>query len=47
MVVAPDIDYKSNPNVIQSLYDEYHNQDINAIIGGSMGGLQPIIWQIV
>jgi hypothetical protein len=37
-VIAPDIDYKSNPNVIQNLYDEYHNQDINTIIGSSMGG---------
>jgi hypothetical protein len=37
-VIAPDIDYKSNPNAIQNLYDEYHNQDINAIIGSSMGG---------
>jgi predicted esterase YcpF (UPF0227 family) len=37
-VIAPDIDYKSNPNVIQNLYDEYHDQDINAIIGSSMGG---------
>jgi hypothetical protein len=25
-------------NVIQNLYDEYHNQDINVIIGSSMGG---------
>jgi dienelactone hydrolase len=37
-VIAPDIDYKSNPNTIQSLYEEYHNQDINVIIGSSMGG---------
>ncbi|UQD57219.1 YqiA/YcfP family alpha/beta fold hydrolase [Flavobacterium sp. K5-23] len=37
-VIAPDIDYKSNPNMIQNLYDEYHNQDINVIIGSSMGG---------
>jgi predicted esterase YcpF (UPF0227 family) len=37
-VIAPDIDYKSNPNAIQNLYDEYHNQDINVIIGSSMGG---------
>lgn len=35
-VIAPDIDYNSNPNVIQNLYEEYHNQDINAI--SSMGG---------
>lgn len=37
-VIAPDLDYKSNPNMIQMLYDEYHSQDINAIIGSSMGG---------
>jgi len=37
-VITPVIDYKSNPNVIENLYDEYHNQDINAIIGSSMGG---------
>jgi hypothetical protein len=37
-VIAPDLDYKSNPNVIQNLYDEYKVQDINAIIGSSMGG---------
>jgi predicted esterase YcpF (UPF0227 family) len=37
-VIAPNIDYKSHSNVIQNLYDEYHDQDINAIIGSSMGG---------
>nr|WP_315234089.1 YqiA/YcfP family alpha/beta fold hydrolase [uncultured Flavobacterium sp.] len=37
-VIAPDLDYKSNPNVIQNLYDEYKNQEINVIIGSSMGG---------
>lgn len=37
-VIAPDLDYKLNPDVIQNLYDEYKNQDINAIIGSSMGG---------
>ena len=37
-VFAPDLEYKSNPNVIQNLYDESMNQDINAIIGSSMGG---------
>lgn len=37
-VIAPDLDYKSNPIVIQNLYNEYKNQDINAIIGSSMGG---------
>lgn len=37
-VIAPDLEYKSNPNVIQNLYDEFKNQNINAIIGSSMGG---------
>lgn len=37
-VIAPDIDYQSNPNTIQNLYDAYQNQDINVIIGSSMGG---------
>jgi predicted esterase YcpF (UPF0227 family) len=37
-VIAPDLEYKSNPNVIQNLYDEFVNQDINTIIGSSMGG---------
>jgi len=37
-VIAPDLDYKSNPNVIHDLYVEYKNQNINAIIGSSMGG---------
>lgn len=37
-VIAPDLDYKSNPDAIQNLYDEFKNQNINAIIGSSMGG---------
>jgi hypothetical protein len=37
-VIAPDLDYKSNPNMIQHLYDTYQTQNINAIIGSSMGG---------
>lgn len=37
IVVAPNLDYKSNPNVIENLYEEYHNLNINAIIGSSMG----------
>jgi predicted esterase YcpF (UPF0227 family) len=37
-VIVPDIDYKTNPNAIKNLYDEYHNQGINVIIGSSMGG---------
>lgn len=37
-VIAPDLDYKSNPDAIQNLYNEFNNQNINAIIGSSMGG---------
>jgi dienelactone hydrolase len=37
-VIAPDLDYKLNPDTIQNLYDEYKNQNINVIIGSSMGG---------
>lgn len=37
-VFAPDLNYKSNPNMIQFLYDEYQNQSIDVIIGSSMGG---------
>jgi predicted esterase YcpF (UPF0227 family) len=37
-VIAPDIAYKSNPDMIKYLYDAYETQDINAIIGSSMGG---------
>lgn len=37
-VIAPDMDYKSNPNMIEYLYNSYHNQKIDAIIGSSLGG---------
>ena len=37
-LIAPELDYKSNPNMIQHLYDEYQTQDINTIVGSSMGG---------
>jgi pimeloyl-ACP methyl ester carboxylesterase len=37
-VIAPDLDYNSKPNIIQDLYDDYKNQEINVIIGSSMGG---------
>lgn len=37
-VFSPDIDYKSNQNVIQLLFDEYINKEINVIIGSSLGG---------
>lgn len=37
-VIAPDLDYKSNPDMIHNLHDQYKNQNINTIIGSSMGG---------
>lgn len=37
-VIAPDLDYKSNSNMIQTLYNEFQNQNIDVIIGSSMGG---------
>jgi predicted esterase YcpF (UPF0227 family) len=37
-VIAPDLDYRSNPNMIETLFNEYANQNIDLIIGSSMGG---------
>ncbi len=37
-VIAPDLEYKTNTNILQYLYDEFHNKSINVIIGSSMGG---------
>jgi uncharacterized protein len=37
-VTAPDLDYRSNPDMIQTLYDAYKNQHPDVIIGSSMGG---------
>jgi predicted esterase YcpF (UPF0227 family) len=37
-VIAPDLDYKSNPNMIEHLCNTYKDQKIDAIIGSSMGG---------
>lgn len=37
-VIAPDLDYKTNPNMIEFLYETYKSQDIDVIIGSSMGG---------
>ncbi|MBG6188225.1 YqiA/YcfP family alpha/beta fold hydrolase [Flavobacterium sp. CAN_S2] len=37
-VIAPDLDYNSNPDTIQNLYNEFKNQEINVIVGSSMGG---------
>lgn len=37
-IIAPDLDYRANPNMIETLYNEYENKNIDAIIGSSMGG---------
>jgi hypothetical protein len=37
-IIAPNLDYRANPNMIETLYTEYKNQNIDAIIGSSMGG---------
>ena len=37
-IIAPDLDYRTNPNMIEALYTEYKNQNIDFIIGSSMGG---------
>jgi esterase/lipase len=37
-VIAPDLDYNSNPDTIQNLYNEFKNKEINVIVGSSMGG---------
>lgn len=35
---VPDMDYYSNPNIIQWLIDEYKAKKIDVVIGSSMGG---------
>ena len=37
-IVAPDIDYRSNPNIIQTLFEKYKNEKIDVIVGSSLGG---------
>lgn len=37
-VIAPDLDYKTNANNIEYLYNIYGNHNIDVIIGSSMGG---------
>ena len=37
-VIAPDLDYFNKKNTIDSLYQEFKNQNIDVIIGSSMGG---------
>ena len=37
-VIAPDLDYFNKNNTIDLLYQEFKNQNIDVIIGSSMGG---------
>ena len=37
-IIAPDLDYRTNPNMIETLFNGYANQNIDLIIGSSMGG---------
>ncbi len=37
-VIAPDLEYKTNPNIITELHTSFVNQNIDVIIGSSMGG---------
>lgn len=37
-VIAPDLDYFNKKNMIDSLYLEYKDENIDVIIGSSMGG---------
>lgn len=37
-VFAPALDYKSNPNMIETMHHEFKNKNIEAIVGSSMGG---------
>lgn len=37
-VIAPVVDYYSNANAIESLIEKLKNQDVQVIIGSSMGG---------
>ncbi len=37
-VIAPELDYRANPNMIKTLFDNYYKKNIDVIIGSSMGG---------
>jgi hypothetical protein len=37
-VLAPRLDYETNPNSINTLIQEFTNKAINVVIGSSMGG---------
>jgi predicted esterase YcpF (UPF0227 family) len=38
-VISPTLDYKNNPNIFQFLVEKYQYENIDVIIGSSMGGL--------
>lgn len=37
-VIAPDLDYKSNPKMYDHIMTEYKNKSFDCVIGSSMGG---------
>ena len=37
-IIAPNLDYRANSNMIETLFNQYSNQNIDVIIGSSMGG---------
>jgi len=37
-VIAPDLDYKSNPEMFAFIMKAYQNEPVHCIIGSSMGG---------
>ncbi|WP_405330206.1 YqiA/YcfP family alpha/beta fold hydrolase [Leeuwenhoekiella sp. LLG6367-2.1] len=37
-VIAPDLDYKNNPDAIQQTYVNYKSEAIDYVMGSSMGG---------
>jgi predicted esterase YcpF (UPF0227 family) len=37
-VLAPDLDYKNNDKIFNYIYDRYKSEQIDCIIGSSMGG---------
>ncbi|WP_028376159.1 YqiA/YcfP family alpha/beta fold hydrolase [Leeuwenhoekiella sp. MAR_2009_132] len=37
-VIAPDLDYKNNPDAVQQIYEIYKTEAIDYVMGSSMGG---------
>lgn len=37
-IIAPDLDYRLNPNMIKILFNKYADQKIDFIVGSSIGG---------